>query len=78
MAPEAAKKEVKAQQKSESKTNSSAEADVWVQPAPPKDLSKKKETGKKAHKNLKGMVRDFSIEKQKKYQQKEERKEVQE
>jgi hypothetical protein len=67
---------VKAQQKSEAKANSTAESDVWVQPSAPKDLSKKSEGAKKEHKNLKGMVRDFSIQKQKKYQEKEEKKEA--
>ena len=51
--------------------------DVWVQPAGPsqKQLNKQTDAAKK-HKNLQGMVRDFKVEKQRKWVEKEEIKEV--
>lgn len=56
-----------------SKVNTTAESEVWVQPTPAKSITNKTEN-KKFHKNLKGVYRDFTIEKQKKFQEKEDRK----
>lgn len=53
------------------KANESAASDVWIQPKP--EGSNKSASSKK-HKNLSGVVRDFSVEKQKKLMDKKQKK----
>lgn len=59
-------------QASATKANATVESEVWVQPTPAKAAHNKTE-GKKLHKNLKAVYRDFSVAKQKKFHEKEEK-----